>query len=101
MASVYQRSYRARDGRRVRCEKYTVECKIGDTFRPLSGYRDKKASEELGRKVERLASLHAAGEPPDAALAKWTEGLARQAPRQAGRVWVTHRPGGGRDEAAG
>ena len=75
MASVYKRKYRKPDGRLVECDTHTVECKIGDAFRRLPGYRDKRASEELGRKVERLANLRESGEQPDAGLIRWLEGL--------------------------
>ena len=75
MASVYRRKYKDRDGQSTLCEKHTVECKVGGAFRRLPGFKDKKASEELGRKVERLANLREAGEQPDAALSKWLEGL--------------------------
>ncbi len=63
-------------GRRRRCLTYTVEVKIGDRFQRLpTGFRDEGAAEELGRKVERLANLRAAGEQPDAVFTKWLEGL--------------------------
>jgi site-specific recombinase XerD len=75
MASVYKRRYRRGDGKLVECEKHTVECKVGDRFVRLPGYTDRRASEEMGRKVERLAGLREAGEQLDAALAKWLEGL--------------------------
>jgi hypothetical protein len=52
------------------CETFTVEAKVDDAFPRLPGFRDKRASEELGRKVERLANLRPAGEQPDAALTK-------------------------------
>ena len=75
MASVYRRKYCKPDGRRVECSTYTVECKVGDAFHRLPGFKDKRASEELGRKVERLDGLRASGEQPDLALTKWLEGL--------------------------
>ncbi|MFQ5472608.1 MAG: tyrosine-type recombinase/integrase [Dehalococcoidia bacterium] len=75
MASTFRRRYTASDGR-TRCAKtYTVVVKIGDRFERLSGFRDRKASEELGRRIERLANLKAAGEQPDADLTRWIEGL--------------------------
>ncbi len=75
MASVYKRTYQNAAGKRVACEKYTVECKIGGRYVKLAAYADKRASEETGRKVERLANLREAGEQPDAALTRWLEGL--------------------------
>ena len=75
MAGTFKRTYRNRKGRSVECDKYTVECKIGEAYQRVPGYRDRKASEELGRKIERLAALREAGEHPDGALSKWLQGL--------------------------
>jgi len=50
---------------------YTIEAKVGDRIERLPGFRDRKASEELGRRIERLANLRSAGEHPDAELTRW------------------------------
>lgn len=43
-------------------------------IRRLSAFTDRVASDELGRKLERLAALRATGEPPDRELARAIEG---------------------------
>ena len=43
--------------------------------RRVPGYSDKRASEELGRKLERLAGLRASREQPDKTLSEWLETL--------------------------
>ena len=78
MATAYRRSYRDPDGQKLRCRTYTIEVKVGDRVERLSGFRDRKASEELGRRIERLANLRAGGEEPDAKLSRWIEGLPNQ-----------------------
>ena len=76
MATAYRRSYSDKRGRKRLCKSYTLECKIGDTIERLpTGFRDGSAADELGRKVERLANLRAAGEQPDAVFTRWLEGL--------------------------
>ncbi|MBI5865340.1 MAG: tyrosine-type recombinase/integrase [Planctomycetes bacterium] len=75
MASIYKRSYKEGDGASVECETFTAEVKIGDGFQRMPGFRDRKATEELARRVERLAMLRAAGDTPDAALTAFLDGL--------------------------
>lgn len=75
MASVYKRTYRDKHGRTRQAATYTVESKIGGAYRRLPGYTDLRASEELGRKIERLAALRESGEQPDAAIRAWRDSL--------------------------
>ena len=46
-----------------------------DLIRRLPGYTDKGATEELGRRIERLSAAAAARQEPDADLRQWIEGL--------------------------
>jgi len=41
----------------------------------MAGYREKRATAELGRKLEALAAFREAGERPDRELSRWIEGL--------------------------
>jgi len=43
--------------------------------RRLAGLADRRATETIGRNIERLVRYKAAGEPPDPALAKWLADL--------------------------
>ena len=74
MASVYKRKKRASDGRLIESPTWSVECKTPSGFRRVPGFRDRKASEELGRKIERLSALRIAGER-DAELDRWAAAL--------------------------
>ncbi len=73
---VFRTSYRDKNGKRRTAKRWYVE--IRDThgaIRRLAGLTDKRATEELGRKVERLVSLRIAGETPEAPTIRWLEGL--------------------------
>ncbi|HUU10762.1 MAG TPA: hypothetical protein VM431_09510, partial [Phycisphaerae bacterium] len=55
---------------------WTVECRDPDgRVLRVAGFRDKAASQALGRRVARLADCKAAREPLDADLTQWIEGL--------------------------
>ena len=43
--------------------------------RRLAGLADRRATEAIGRNIERLVRYVAAGEPPDPALARWLADL--------------------------
>jgi len=68
--------YKGRDGRKRQCRRWYVEFVTHkDRTVRIPAFEDKRASEEFGRKLERLASLRASGERPDLALTRWLEGL--------------------------
>lgn len=46
-----------------------------ETRRKVMGFRDKRQTQALGRQIERLVSVRVSGEPPDAAMTRWLEGL--------------------------
>ena len=74
---VYRDSYKAADGKRRLAAKWTVEFKDHtETVRRIVAFTDKRASEALGRQIERLVALRLAGEQPDAELRRWLEQLA-------------------------
>ncbi|MBI5864819.1 MAG: hypothetical protein HZB38_09980, partial [Planctomycetes bacterium] len=82
MASLYKRTWKDDHGRTVEAGIWTAEVKIGDGFERLPGFRDRKATDELARKVERLAELRAAGETLDAALTAFLDGLPKKQRRK-------------------
>ena len=49
-----------------------------DQVRKLAGFPDRGATEELGRKLERLVAFRAVGDPPPPELARWIERLPRR-----------------------
>ena len=69
---LYHDTYRdRRTGRRKEAARWSIEFRDHDERpRRLAAFSDKKASEELGRKIVRLVDLRAAGSEPDRALAK-------------------------------
>ncbi len=70
---VFKRRY-TKDGETRRTRKYYVE--FADHRRKrhrLPGYRDRAATEALGRRVERLAALRAAGELPGPDVLRWLD----------------------------
>lgn len=73
MASVNKR-FRNRGGQTVASTAWYINFMDHmQRARRLKGFADKTASEEAGRKIERLVSLRLAGEAPDAALTRWLE----------------------------
>ncbi len=78
MASLFKRTYRRPNGKQAETRHWYVEIVMqdaGGTAVRVPGFVDKSATAELGRKLERLAGLVAAGEQPDAAMTRWLEGL--------------------------
>ena len=76
MASVYKRTYRNRQGEATETTRWYVEfADHTGVYQRLPAFADRRASDELGRKLDRLAGLRASGEQPDATLLKWLEGL--------------------------
>lgn len=76
MARVFQTTYKDRNGERRTAARWY--CEIRDAqgvVRRLPAFTDKRASEELGRKLDRLVSLRISGEQPNAAMSRWLETL--------------------------
>ena len=68
MASIFRRN--GVSGR------YTVKFRdVQGHWQTIIGYTDVKASEEMGRKLERIAQRRAAGEAPGPELLTWVQGL--------------------------
>lgn len=76
MASVFKRTYRKPNDKLAETANWYADVALpSGGFLRLPGFVDKAATEELGRKVQRLASLRVAGEQPDAAMIRWLDGL--------------------------
>ena len=68
--------YRNRGGKKRNSKRWYVELRDHlDITRRVPAFEDKRASEEFGRKLERLAAVRVAGEQPDIAMTRWLEGL--------------------------
>ncbi len=71
---VFRATYKDRKGRQRESSKWYVEFRDHlEMTRRLPAFTDKKASQEVGRRIERLVSLRLAGEGPDAELTRWLE----------------------------
>lgn len=64
-------------GQRQRARKLTIEFHYRGR-RKLAGFADKTASEQFGRKLQRLADLRDAGEPPTPELMEWIAHMPRR-----------------------
>jgi len=73
---VFKATYRDRQGRPRESKAWYVEFRDHlEAVRRLPAFTDRKQSEELGRKVERLVCCVSNREAPDLGLARWLESL--------------------------
>ncbi len=73
---LFKATYRDRKGRKRQAAKWYVEFKDHlDTVRRLPAFTDRKASDEFGRKLERLAACRASAAALDKDLNRWIETL--------------------------
>jgi len=71
---VFKPERRDEKGKQQPYRKWYVEFRDHlETVRRIPAFTDRKASEELGRKIEILVASRLAGEAPDAALTRWLE----------------------------
>jgi len=73
---IFKANYRDRKGRKRESAKWYVEFTDHlQTVRRLAGFTDRKATEGLGHKLERLVSYRAAKQPLDVELTHWVEAI--------------------------
>ncbi len=73
---LFKATYRDRKGRKRQSAKWYVEFKDHlDTVRRLPAFTDRKASDEFGRKLERLTASVMSGMMPDRELIAWLEAI--------------------------
>ena len=72
---TFQSTYRDRKtGRTRRTRTWYVEFRDHNRdVRRVSGFRDRRQTEAIGRRVEQLVSMKLAGEAPDAPMTRWLE----------------------------
>ncbi len=84
---VYRDTFKGSDGERQKCPRWTVEIRDHrDRPRRLVAFKDKRASEELGRKLERLAAARMAGDQLDTAMMRWLGGLPNRLREKLARI---------------
>ncbi len=73
---LHRANWKGPDGQRVYSSNWMVEVRTPNHGRKRIGaFRDKRASEEFGRRLEALCDLRLAGERPDAMLLAWLDTL--------------------------
>ncbi|MFH1421631.1 MAG: tyrosine-type recombinase/integrase, partial [Planctomycetota bacterium] len=73
---LFKAGYKDRKGVNRKSAKWYVEFRDHlMTVRRIPAFTDKKASEELGRKLEKLVASRLAGEAPDIAMTRWLEAV--------------------------
>ena len=83
---IFQTSYTDKQGRSHPTATWYVEFRDHrEAIRRIAGFTDRKATLELGRKIERLAWAKASGETLDPVLTKWVEGLSPRLRKTLGR----------------
>lgn len=76
---VYLPKHRDENGLVHTGRTFVIELTLDDIRRRVSsGLRDRRQALALGRRIEELAACRIGGEPPDAALTRWLEGLPRR-----------------------
>jgi len=73
---VFQSTYKDRNGKTQKTDRWYVQLQdhLG-VCRRIPGFTDRKATEALGRSIERLVRFKVSGETLDQALTKWVEGV--------------------------
>ena len=76
---VFKRFYETKAGEKRRFSKYYIEVKdhLG-ILRKYPGFSDKRLTAALGAQVELLAAFKRAGQPPDAQLCQWLQGVSNE-----------------------
>jgi len=73
---VFKPTRKDKSGRQKPYAKWYVEFRDhAETIRRIPAFTDKKQSEELGRKLEKLVACRANGESPDTTLGRWLESV--------------------------
>jgi len=73
---VFRPTRTTKSGQKKPYAKWYVEFRDHlESIRRLPAFTDKKQSEELGRKIERLVACRSNGESPDTALGRWLESM--------------------------
>jgi len=86
---VFRHAYTTDSGKLQETANWYVELRDGQKrVRRIPGFVDRKATEELGRKLERLVGLKSARQLPDAELSRWIEELPESMRRRLARFGI-------------
>jgi len=73
---VFRQTHKAKSGKIVTSKNYTIEVKdhLG-MMRKYPGFTGKRMTEAMGAQIKLLAAYRNAGQPPDAQLCEWLQGI--------------------------
>ena len=73
---VFKQQYKDRKGKTRDSAKWYVEIKDhNETVRRIPGFTDNKATQEFGRRLEKLVAVRTLGDTPGPDLSRWLETL--------------------------
>ena len=73
---VFRQKYKAKNGKTRDSAKWYVEIKDhNEIVRRIPGFTDKKATQEFGRRLEKLVATQVLGDTPGPELSRWLETL--------------------------
>lgn len=76
---VFKPSYKTKSGQKKQFSKYYIEVKDNlGVLRKYPGFSDKRLTYALGAQIELLAAFKRAGQPPDAQLCQWLQGISNK-----------------------
>lgn len=76
---IFKQQYKTKSGRMKQCSKYYIELKdhLG-VLRKYPGFSDKRLTFALGSRIELLTAFKRAGQPPDAQICEWLQGISKK-----------------------
>ena len=73
---VFKPSYKTKSGQKKQSGKYYIEVKDHlEILRKYPGFSDKRLTAALGAQIDLLAAYKNSGQPPDAQLCQWLQGI--------------------------
>ena len=73
---IFKPSYKTKSGQKKQSGKYYIEVKDHlEILRKYPGFSDKRLTAALGAQIELLAAYKKSGQPPDAQLCQWLQGI--------------------------
>lgn len=81
--NLIRQQYKARDGQTRKCERWYIQFRLPDRRRVrLAAFAEKRASADLGRRIEELVSLRCVGAALPADVRLWLDGLEERLKRK-------------------
>jgi len=89
---VFKPSYKTKSGQKKQTGKYYLEVKdhLG-ILRKYPGFSDKRLTAALGAQIELLAAYKKSGQPPDAQLCQWLQGIPNKLRSRLAKIGLINR----------